>query len=169
MFKPPPLLAQQIWVHPRTDKRRSASLLHGTLLGLGDLPVFPEASDCILDAMSSFEARPFRVVFDRIEERQVVALRAGERIRGAEAFQRHLRAFLYDRGIRIVVQPPELHISLRYRRDGLGTALVDPVSWRVSELLLIESVYGETRHVEHGRWALDPVPAAAKLASVCIS
>ena len=46
------------------------------------------------------------------------------------------------------------HITLAYRPDGLGTEAIIPISWMVEEVLLIESVVGEARHVVHGRWPL---------------
>lgn len=155
MAKPGPELARMIWSHPRTDRRRPAHLLHITVLPLMNLALFPPGTvDCLRRIMGRFEAAPFRVVFDLVAERHVVALRGSERIRGAQAFQRKLVTFLGSIGFRYFGEPPEPHLTLSYRRDDLGATPIDPISWMVKELLLVESVFGETRHVVHDRWTL---------------
>lgn len=161
MAKPPPPLARQIWSHPRSDKRRPPELLHMTMLPLVDLARFaPATLDYLCAVMAAFEAASFRVVFDRIEERHVVALRGSEPMRGALACQKKLAGFLRANGFPFIGPPPDVHITMSYRRDGLGLASFDPVSWRAEELLLVESVFGETRHVVHARRSLSREAAA---------
>lgn len=46
--------------------------------------------------------------------------------------------------------------SLAYRRDGRGDALLPrPIGWRGEEIMLVESIVGEGRHVVHARGRLD--------------
>lgn len=164
MAKPEPPLARHIWRHPRSDKRRPPELLHITMLRLVDLALFPpETLDNLRRVMAAFEAAPFRVAFDRIEERHVVALRGSEPMRGALACQKKLAGFVRANGFSFIGRPPEVHITMSYRRDGLGLGSFDPVSWTVEELLLVESIFSEARHVVHARRSLSREPAAARV------
>jgi 2'-5' RNA ligase len=155
MAKPDSLLAELIWSHPRSNWNRPPELLHITLLGLFDLALFPaEVLDRLRELMAIFDAAPFRVVFDHIDERRVVALRGSEPMQGAEAFQQRFSSFLKARGFPFFGHAPEPHLTINYRKDRKGMTLIDPISWEVEELLLIESVYGKATHIVHDRWKL---------------
>ena len=155
MAKPPPALAEVIAASARTDKRRPADLLHTTVLPLIDLARFPaKVLPWLVAGMHGFEADAFRLVFDRIVERRCVTLRGSEPMRGFEAFQVSLISFLEAQGFRLFGRRPEAHITINYRRDDKGDDIIDPISWRVEELLLVESVYGKTKHIPRGRWPL---------------
>jgi RNA 2',3'-cyclic 3'-phosphodiesterase len=156
MAKPPIQIADQIWQHWRTDKRRPPDLLHVTVLPLVDLALFPaETVNYLCGIMAGFEAAPFRLIFDRIEERRAVAMRGSEQMRGAQALQKKLAAFLRANGFPFIGQMPDVHLTINYRRDCQGVASIDPVSWTVEELLLVESLVGEATHIVHGRWPLN--------------
>ena len=155
MTKPSPELAKLIWGWSRTDKTRPASLLHVTVLPLVDLAAFPIGFvDRLLDLMTDFEADSFRLVFDRVVERHNVLLCGSEPMRGARRFQASLQQFLRARGFTFFGAAPTPHVTLRYGRDGCGGGPIEPISWQATELLLIESVVGQRRHIEHGRWQL---------------
>lgn len=160
MVKPPPGLAAMIGEFSRTGSKRGSHLLHVTLLKLGDLadrgPGFLLA---LIAIMRDFEAPAFQVCFDRVHEHRCVTLQGSERLRGVKAFQMTLMRFLAQRGVAFGAAP-DPHLTIHYGRDGLGREEVDPVSWRVSELLLIESLVGQAEHEEHGRWALRTADAA---------
>jgi 2'-5' RNA ligase len=47
---------------------------------------------------------------------------------------------------------PEPHVTINYRGDRLGSRKIDPIGWTVEEILLVESVVGQTRHIVHGCW-----------------
>jgi hypothetical protein len=46
------------------------------------------------------------------------------------------------------------HMTLDYRGDRRGRMLDRPIAWMIEDFSLIESVHGETRHIELGRWQL---------------
>lgn len=127
--------------------------LHITLARLGDATQIDAAEMTAISRSAATLARPaFRVNFDRIEHD---ALSGTQPMRGAIAFQRHLVQALYehgvafDRGFRF--RP---HISLAYRRAVTSCRAIDAIGWRVDEFLLVESIHGKGRHLEHGRWRL---------------
>lgn len=147
--------AEAIAALPRTDKRRPADLLHTTVLPLVDLAYYPaQALPWLLSAMEGFGADAFRLAFDRVAERRCVTLRSSEPMRGFDEFQASLTAFLGAKGVRLFGRPPEAHITINYNRDGKGDGTIDPISGRVEELLLVESIYDKARHIRHGCWQL---------------
>ena len=155
MTKPPPELAELIWRWPRTDKARPADLLHVTILTFGDLSTLPaHFLERLLEAMADFEGDAFRLMFDEVVESQHVLLCGSEPLRGAVRFQATLEYFLRIHGIRLPRPPPTPHLTIRYRPDGGGSSSIAPISWTATKLLLVESLVGHRRHIEHGRWQL---------------
>jgi hypothetical protein len=75
-------------------------------------------------------------------------------------------------GFQFFGHAPQPHLTINYRKDRKGMTLIDPISWEVEELLLIESVYGKATHIVHDRWKLSgrinddtgtaPVPSPAR-------
>lgn len=157
MVKPPAPVAKHIADVSSGPRRRAPDLLHITLLPLGDRAA---PSEDLLSRFreigESIEAPPFRVVFDQlVRTGRTLALRGSEPMRGAIDFQTALVAALARQGL--VVEPRYRfvpHVTIDYRADGRDSEPIDPISWLVEELLLVESVVGERRHIEHGRWAL---------------
>ncbi|MBS0505497.1 MAG: 2'-5' RNA ligase family protein [Proteobacteria bacterium] len=162
MAKPPVVLAGTMAALPRA-RDYDAARLHMTLARLGPARDLPSAVLPWLTGMlGRIEIPSFRVVFDRIAEgERVVALTGTETMRGAVRAQRSLMRTLSAKGVPAFGPDPfQPHVTIRYRADGLGTEAIDPISWRVEEFMLVESVSGEGRHVEHGRWPLHrPAPA----------
>lgn len=156
MAKPPRDIAAQVADLPRNDRRRGPELLHVTLLTLFDLSAAP--SDWlpkVLAAMNLFDGACFPLVFDRIEERRAVTLRTRNPLAEARAFQADLLRFLLEHRVPMMLgTTPVPHMTINYRGDGQGGRKIEPIGWTVAEILLVESVVGQTRHVEHGRWPL---------------
>ncbi len=137
-------------------------MLHATMLPIGDRMAIDGATLANLTAaLGGMAAASFHIVFDRIEaSRDKVLLTGSEPIRGVLRFQEKLCEALGGAGLapffpkvpRRTVRP---HITLDYRWSGPpGGAPVDPISWRVDDYVLIESVWGQARHIERGRWPL---------------
>ena len=157
MAKPPPEVRDLIWARPWTDKARPAELLHVTLLPFVDLADAPVTFlPTLINVLDGFENDMFRVVFDQIVAHRHVTLRGSERMAGVRSFQRRLTDHLRAHGFAYLGQPPTPHLTLRYAADGLGDEMIDPISWTVEEVSLIESVVREARHDEHARWRLRP-------------
>ena len=154
MAKPPDHVRALISHLQRTQRDRPAALLHVTLLCLFDLAGAPDLLPRVQAAMQDFRADAFRVVFDQIAGGSSVVLRGSEAMRGVRRIQSALKGHLIRRDIPLLDHLPVPHVTINYRHDDRGTEAIDPISWRVEQLLLVESVTGERRHVEHGRWSL---------------
>ena len=132
--------------------------LHVTLypLGsLGDAPPGAVADACT--AAGSVGGTPFEVSFDRAINRRgtQIALTADRPCDVLFSFQQKLCAALRHVGMRAVkgwrFDP---HVTLRYRENILVDQPVPPVSWRVDEFVLIESLQGRTIHNHRRKWSL---------------
>ncbi|MBA3940974.1 MAG: hypothetical protein C0520_07170 [Sphingopyxis sp.] len=155
MAKPPAAIAAHIHGLPRADRRRAADLLHMTLAAFTDLAEAPAGFlELVIRGLDDFGASAFPLRFDRIECRKATTLRSTTPFAAAWEFQRQLAEYFQQHGFRDFNLPPELHVTIDYRGDGLGSEAIDPIGWTVAEILLIESVVGEARHVVHGRWPL---------------
>lgn len=152
MVKPPPPIALMIHGFAETDPRRGPDLLHWTVQYLGD------RLDCVLnaivDAIDGVALEPFRLVFDRLAAGEGARLIPRERLRGAERFCAAMSAALVRAGLD-VPKWSRPHITLNYR-DALRphSRSVDPISWEVEEIILVESLYGAARHNHLKRWQL---------------
>ncbi len=123
----------------------------------------PRRGNAAAAALESLGATAARVVFDRLHDSgRTLALCGSETMRGICRLQDAIRQHLSCHGIPLPRYRFNPHITLAYRSDGRGSETIDPISWSVEDVLLIESVYGEGRHIEHGRWRLrDPLSIAA--------
>ncbi|WP_439566918.1 2'-5' RNA ligase family protein [Sphingopyxis sp.] len=155
MVKPPADVAARIHALPRNDRRRGADLLHMTLAAFADLAKAPAGFvDLVARGLDDFGANAFPIGFDRIECRKTTTLRSSAPLAAAWEFQRQLAEYFQHHGFKQFNLPPELHVTINYRGDTLGSEVIAPIEWTAAEILLIESVVGETRHVVHGRWPL---------------
>ena len=156
MAKPPTEVAERIAALPRNDRARGPDLLHVTLMLLFDLHhAPPEWLPAVIAALDAFEGQAFPLAFDRIEERKAVTLRSRAPLTEARAFQAGLVRHLLERKAPLMLgTTPEPHVTINYRGDRLGSRKTEPIGWTVEEILLIESVVGQTRHIVHGQWPL---------------
>ncbi|QNQ09163.1 2'-5' RNA ligase family protein [Sphingomonas alpina] len=156
MAKPPPEAQAQITALARNDPGRGADLLHVTLVSLFDLHYAPpEWLPAVIAALDSVDAPAFPLAFDRIENRKAVTLRTRAPLAEARAFQAALVRHLLERKAPMMLgTTPEPHVTINYRGDRLGSQKIAPIGWTVEEIMLVESIVGQTTHVEHGRWRL---------------
>lgn len=156
MAKPPPQAAARIAALLRNDPGRGQELLHVTLLKLFDLHhAPPQWLPTLIAALDAFDGAAFPLAFDRIENTKAVTLRTRAPLPEARAFQAALVRHLLERRAPLMLgTTPEPHLTINYGGDRVGTQKIEPVGWAVEEILLIESVVGKARHVEHGRWPL---------------
>lgn len=158
MIKPPADIAAHIHALPRNDRRREAGLLHMTLAAFVDLAKAPAGfPELVIRGLDDFDAGAFPVRLDRIECRKATTLRSSAPLAAAWEFQRQLAEYFHLHDFKWFNLPPELHVTINYRGDGLGTAAIEPIEWTAAEMLLVESVVGEARHIVHGRWSLPEV------------
>jgi RNA 2',3'-cyclic 3'-phosphodiesterase len=160
MVKPPAEVAEQIAAHPRAWRGRGAELLHMTVQPIIDLSILTadlarRVRETIAELCATVDASAFQATMDRIVDTgRTVKLRAGRALPGADAFHAAIRRALTRDGFPLMSYSFTPHVTLAYRPDGLGNEAVEPVRWLVEEIRLIESVVGERRHIEHGRWRL---------------
>ncbi len=133
--------------------------LHVTLLPpLGsfvDAPPGAIADACA--AAGSIGCSPFDVSFDRAINRRgtQIALTADKPCDALFSFQQKLHLTMRLAGMRAVKGWTfDPHVTLRYRENILVDQPVQPVSWRVDEFVLIESLQGRTIHNHRRTWSL---------------
>lgn len=158
---------EQVWRLAGTDSHFRASTLHLTVLGVEHAAAIdPWLVDHLRHAMAGFHFAPFTLVFDRLQTFRTsadrhdrrdfpIVLATETRDEAMNAFANALRQRLFPaRRGRVAVTP---HVTLAY---GPGFAedrlLASPVRWTVTDITLIDSHVGLTRHVPLGRWPLVP-------------
>ncbi|MEA3014769.1 MAG: 2,3-cyclic 3-phosphodiesterase [Sphingomonadales bacterium] len=126
--------------------------LHITFLRIGDFAASPSGLIARLAAIMARLSLPAcRIVLDRmVFDAEAARLVASERIAALAAAQRRLRDGL---GLpsRARFSP---HVTLHYHPGPGGETWIDAISWRATELVLIESVVGRRVHEIRGRWPL---------------
>lgn len=135
--------------------------LHITLHHLGDFAYLPEltvARACA--AAASIDASAFDVTFDRIGSFKgrsghwplVLTQSAGpdELI----AFRQRLGDVLRGVGLRASRARFTPHLTLLYGERKFDPRAIEPITWTVRELVLIDSWLGKTRYDVKGRWPL---------------
>jgi 2'-5' RNA ligase len=142
----------------RPDRR------HMTLLDLSSAG--GSEDDVIVAAHHAMARMPpcvFHVVFDELVVSPERALLHPSRpLIGARAAQAHLLRTLAASGLLLSSAPPAAHVTLGYScRAPFGVWPVLPISWAVTELLLVRSHVGATRHERLARWTLPPQPRIA--------
>jgi len=156
----PPAASADLALRPETNPHRPPGHLHMTVQPLGDRWRAGDADLAVLTrALAAVTAPPFRVVFDQISGHAGrTILHASEPVRGALAFHGRFVAALNRAGITLPRYRFQPHVTLDYRREWPGRRAIDPVSWLVEEVLLIESVHDfvggvhrRTRHVVRAR------------------
>jgi 2'-5' RNA ligase len=149
--------------HGLTGKLIPAERLHITLHWLQDHPEVPE--DLIAAAQvagRNLDTAPFDVVFDKLQslggpgEGRPVVL-AGTGLADLRKFQRALAATMTDAGIGRYVRASTSfrpHVTLLYDDKYLPSRAIPPIRWAVRELVLVDSLVGEGRHLVRARWPL---------------
>jgi 2'-5' RNA ligase len=162
------LCEQFDWLEPGDD-RVEPERLHVTLVRI---PVWPGDMDDTIAraccACATLQAAPFRVVMDELVVADRVVLKPSEPVRALSRFQFGLRNALADVGlVKRRSKAWGAHLTVSYRTRSERRAFVPPVSWTVRDFVLIESLVGERRQIERGRWALQgPIrtsPAAGQV------
>ena len=145
-----------------TARAIAASRLHVSLHPLGAFRRPPGAVvEKAAGVVEGLAARPFVISFNRIgawpsgASPWPVTLWGDEGVIGADALQASLHralvraAMASRREARITP-----HMTLAYDRGHAPETLVEPVSWRVTEFVLVHAVHGEGRYDIVGRFPL---------------
>jgi len=160
MLKPSAELARSLAHLEDGARARPPELLHTVIQPVGDRSWLTDADiEAAGRALSRLRYSPFLMLFDRIEDRRVeggagMALSGGTRNCAAQDFRLAVLDALFGHFRQLPSYRLHPHMTLDDRGGRPGHLLDRPVAWLVEEFALVESVHGETRHVEHGRWRL---------------
>lgn len=134
---------------------------HVSLLSVGSFAdrCPPSVMSAVRDAAASLPMIPFTVSFDRIATfggtsgRRAIVLTGGEGVEGLVRFQHDLNIAMIKAGL----GPRQAgrftpHVTMMYG-DHVHEFSIQPISWTVNALVLVDSLVGQTRHVLLGRWA----------------
>jgi 2'-5' RNA ligase len=169
---PPPPVAEQI--AELAQQLRDQHGLHGTPLKverfhitlhhLGDhAGVPPDIVALANKAAQAFEGPAFEVSFDRAmsfsghPNKRPFVLRGGDDgLAALLVFQQKLGAAMNRVGLgRWVDARFTPHVTLLYDSQLVAEQPIDPaITWSASELVLVHSLLGQTRHIRLGQWPL---------------
>ncbi len=155
MLKASPALVRHVWDFEETARSRPPELLHMTIQPVGDRSWITDADiEATCAALSRLRYAPFVMQFDRIEGGETMSLSGGTRNYIAQDFRLAILDALFTHYERLPSYRLDPHMTLDYRGHPRGRLLDRPIAWMIEDFSLIESVHGETRHIELGRWQL---------------
>jgi 2'-5' RNA ligase len=140
-----------------------AARLHVTLNGLGAFDrVPPQVAARARRAAGQVAARPFNLMFNRFAAwgrgagRRPVVLYGDEGVIGAEALHDQIHARLAEAGlVRRPLRPISPHMTLLRETGEVAPAFVPPITWRVTEFVLVDVLHGQGRREILGAWPLN--------------
>ena len=148
--------------HGLPGKPRRTETLHVSLLGLGKYEdLSSRAIDAARRAASTVRAAPFLVAFNRMlsfrkNDKYPLVLCGDEGVVGIFGLHEALHAAMAGAG-RKPDAPPGFtpHVTLHYGPKSIPEIFLDePLSWTVSDFVLVHSFHGESRYEILGRWLL---------------
>jgi len=142
-------------------RRVRAPNLHIAIEVLEDSAFYPaRAARAALDAGARLDIAPFEITLDRLAgSHNMVALRPSRRLPALQSFHDAVRAACAAAGL----PPREGHhfnpsMTLLYREGTPFTRPIEPISWPVEHLLLVDALVGSSRQEPVGSWALRARP-----------
>jgi len=131
--------------------------LHITTLSLVHDDVLPAAlAQEAAEIAASISMPAFRVVFDRlVGGNRSALLLPSEPLEGLRMFRERLGFALMRAGIPFRQNGKFTpHMTLLYGGQPLPEQEIEPISWLVEDVVLIDTLVGGKKHVEVGRWPL---------------
>lgn len=160
-IRPPAAEAERIRAEAETwglgGRLMRADRLHVSTLSLLRYSATPDdLAEQAADVAAAVRAAPFRVIFDRLAANGTSAvLLSSEPLDMLRMFRERLGFTLLRGGVDIRLQGRfNPHVTVAYGSRAIAETEIDPVAWTVEDFVLIDSVVGETRHIEVGRWPL---------------
>lgn len=138
------------------DRERGVDLLHWTVLPLG--VGYEGLSSVIAMALREIDLLPFVIRWDRIVATgRYVLLKPSHVPREVRRLRRVIRKALAQAGITLTGGASAPHVTLNYRWAGaVFEEEIEPIVWRIREVMLIESLTGQAEHKSHGLFPLVP-------------
>jgi RNA 2',3'-cyclic 3'-phosphodiesterase len=148
--------------HGLTGRPLAMERFHVTLFHLGDYVGLPRGVVAAAsEAAAAVAFPPFDIVFDRAmsffgkSHSQPFVLRGGDGLAALVEFQRALGAEIKKAGLwRRADAHFTPHVTLLYDSRCVVEQIIEPVSWTVTEFVLVHSLLGQTRHIPLARWPL---------------
>lgn len=117
-------------------------------------------AETALRIADDIELKPFSVDFDRIRtfhcgDRNAIVLRCRRGAADISALRRKLRHLLTKAGFRNGPDRFSPHLTLLWTKCRIPDLCLDrPIGWTVRDFVLVRSLFGRSRHIDLGRWAL---------------
>jgi 2'-5' RNA ligase len=162
---PPPTLARRIahfaahWFISGTPVRTDR--LHITMSILPDFPEVPRGlEEALRNVGGRVRSAPIAVMLDRVSAgTRSIALRPARRIVGLDALHHAIGAQSRAHGVPLRRGYAfDAHMTLGYRDGAPFSRAIPPFTWTATELVLIHSHVGRTRHEPVARWPLAGAP-----------
>ena len=131
--------------------------LHITTLSLVIDDVLPDGlAQEAAEIAASVRMPAFRVIFDRlVGGNRSALLLPSEPLEALRMFRERLGFALTRAGIGFRQSGRFTpHVTLLYGGQPQPEIEIEPISWLVEDFVLIDSLIGETKHIELGRWPL---------------
>jgi 2'-5' RNA ligase len=140
----------------------ASSRLHISLRGFGDYPALPDMLvDRARSAGASVSAPAFETTLDRVtsfgrgDGKRPVVLRARKDPAELAALHVHLGEAMKKAGLGRWVAPHFApHMTLLYDKREVKERAIEPIRMTVRDFVLVQSLVGQSRYIELGRWAL---------------
>jgi 2'-5' RNA ligase len=153
------VLAQERVGHRRLGVRLlPLERLHVSLLAVGGFagPLPSLIIDEAKTAAGTVSMAPFEVVFDRVASfgGGALVLMGGEGVTGVVRLQQALSLALSQAGVGARPRKPFTpHVTIAYA-DRMSEFSIEPISWTVSEFVLVDSLVGQSKHIPLSRFPL---------------
>ncbi len=135
--------------------------LHVTLHHLGDFVGMPERERAAAEAAAqSVVAEPVAMRFDHLlsferksGHNRPLVLGGGQGLDGVREFRRRLGEALKTAGLKVDSRYTP-HLTLLYDEQPVPRQPIEPLGFTAGELVLVDSLLGQGRHVPLARWPL---------------
>jgi 2'-5' RNA ligase len=153
-------LARQMeiaWQRHGTGERFRAQKLHMTLLEFKDQQNIPTDLERLKRCVAGSDLRGFDLVLDRLMTFGGDALVLGMNGKSASAsmLNKQLQKALTRSGFQPASSSVTPHVTLAYGPGFPETRLLEkPISWRIDQLTLVDSLVGQGQHIRLADWPL---------------
>ena len=135
----------------------SRERLHVPVLSLGKHPVLPlRLIDHVSELLSEETLPGCHVAFDQlVNGRRSISVNSSRSLHDIERLQARLASCLTSAQVPSEHSRSGPHITLGYNATAKPVRTIKPLKWTASELVLIDSLWGEGKHLTMARWQLD--------------
>jgi 2'-5' RNA ligase len=148
--------------HRLSGRPISAKRLHMILNPIADYSILLDYDvTSALEAAGTIALAPFEIAFNRLqsfedEDGYPLVLRCGDGLAAFTRLQKSLGTALKATGYEGRAPAGDApHVTLLHDRKPIDETFLDEsIGWTVRDFALVYSVYGESRHMQLGRWPL---------------